>query len=477
MHVQAVDWLAIGPVLVVTATLLLVLLAQVVRPGSRRLLDVLALLGLTGAVVPLVLTVGDPPRNTFCTTLGACSFQLDRLTIGLQAAALLAAVVCLLLALDEGNRDQRVEHHALFLAAVVGTLVLAGARDLLTILIALETASLPVVALVALRRTPTTAEAGIKLLLVSVVSFGLALLGTALLYSGTGAVHLESLAAGARDASPTVLLGLVFLVCGIGYKVAALPFGLWAPDVYAGSPVPVVAFLSTVSKVGGVAALAMILVIGLPEPARPWLAVIVAVTMTLGNAVALTQQVAVRLLAWSAIAHGGWLLLPLAFATDPTTRIGDRGQLIGATTAYLLAYLAGTLTVITVVVLLSRHHRAGPGHLLQDYAGLLRREPVAAVLLLLGLLSLAGLPPGVAGLVGKIAAITPVVAHGVWWLAIVAALNIALGLVYYLRWARAVFAAPDADTPTWRVTFGEGAALSVAAAALIGFSLLPGILL
>ena len=470
MSVQNVDWLALGPVLAVTAALLLVVLAHVVRPGAGRLLDGLALLGLAGAAAPLVALVGGEPRSTFCTGLGACSYQTDRLTIGLQAAVLLAAVVCLLLALGSLDRDHRAEHHALFLTAVLGALVLAGARDLLTILIALETASLPVVAMVALRRTPTTAQAAVKLLLVSVVSFGLALFGAALVYTATGAVHLAALDARAALDPLPVTLGLVFLVCGIGYKVAALPFGLWAPDVYAGAPVPLVAFLSTVSKAGGIAALAMILVLGLPGQPRVWLAVLVAVTLTLGNAVALTQKVVVRLLAWSAIAHGGWLLLPL-------TVTGDPGALIGASTAYLLAYLAGTLTVLAVVVLLSRHHPAGPGHRIEDYAGLLRREPVAAVLLLFGLLSLAGLPPGVAGLVGKIAALQPVVADGLWWLAVVAALNIALGLVYYLRWARAVLSAPDANTPTWRVTVSEGAGLSVAAAALIGFSLLPGILL
>lgn len=470
MSVQNVDWLAIGPVLVTTAALLLVMLTHVLRPADRRLLDALTLTGLVAAAVPLLVLVGDPPRWTFCTPLGACSYQMDRLTLGLQAAALLAAVVCLLLALGGLDHDHRAEHHGLFLAAVTGVLVLAGARDLLTILIALETSSLPVVALITLRRTPATAQAAVKLLLVSVVSFGITLLGVALVYTATGAVHLAALGARADAASLPLVLGLVFVVCGIAYKISALPFGLWTPDVYAGSPVPMVAFLSTVSKVGGIAALAMILVLGLPDLPRVWLAVLVAVTLTLGNAVALTQNVAVRLLAWSAIAHGGWLLLPL-------TVTGDPGVLIGASTAYLLAYLAGTLTVLAVVVLLSRHHRAGPGHTLDDYAGLLRREPVAAVLLLIGLLSLAGLPPGVAGLIGKIAALQPVVAEELWWLAVVAALNIALGLVYHLRWARAVLAAPTADSPSWQVTVSEGAGLSVAAAALIGFSLLPGILL
>lgn len=467
--VQAVDWLAIGPVLVMTAALLAVLLVQAVAPRAGRLLDVLGLAGIAGAGAFMVALVGGPVRQTFCATAGLCSYEVSRITIGLQAAVLLAAVVCVFVALGDLDPRQRVEHHALLLSAVIGALVLAGARDLLTILIGLEVASLPVVGLVALRRDRVTSEAAVKLLLVSVVSFGLSLLGTALLYTATGSVHLAGLSGSPGLGSSAGLLGAAFLVGGIGYKVAALPFALWTPDVYAGSPLPVVVFLTTVSKAAGLAALAAIVVLGMPALTNGWLTVVVAVTMTVGNLVALTQQEAVRLIAWSTIAHGGWLLLPLTVS-------GAGPQLIGAATTYLLAYVAATLVVLTVVILLARHHEAGARHLLSDYAGLVRTEPVAGVLLLLGLLSLAGLPPGVAGLIAKIAALGPVVGQGVWWLAAVAAVNIAIGLVYYARWAKAVIAAPTPATPTWRVTFPEGAGLSFAAAALVAFSVLPGLM-
>ena len=209
---------------------------------------------------------------------------------------LLTAVMALLLALDgpgASGRSTRAEHHALLLAAVTGALALAGARDLATLVVALETASLPVVGLVALRRDADGAQAAMKLLLVAVASLGLLLLGVALIYAGTGSLHLSVIAAATADGgSPVVVLGTVLAVAGIGYKVAALPFGLWVPDVYAGSPVPVAAFLSTTSKVAGLAAAAILLVIGLPGDSaswQPWFAVLVVATMTIGNLVALAR--------------------------------------------------------------------------------------------------------------------------------------------------------------------------------------------
>ncbi len=146
-------------------------------------------------------------------------------------------------------------------------------------------------------------------------------------------------------------------VAGIGYKVAALPFGLWVPDVYAGSPVPVAAFLSTTSKVAGLAAAAILLVIGLPGDSaswQPWFAVLVVATMTIGNLVALAQTGAVRLLAWSTVAQAGWVLLPLLGA-------GDAGTRIGSAAVYLLAYGTASAVAFAVVVLVTRHHVAGAG--------------------------------------------------------------------------------------------------------------------
>ena len=482
MSVQPVDVVATGPVLVTGLAVLVVLVVQAVLPGRRLVLDAVALggLGLAGVAL-VVLAAGDLPRSTFCAQgvgVGRCSFVADAVTVGLQLVVLLTAVIALLLALDgpgASGRTTRAEHHALLLAAVTGALALAGARDLATLVVALETASLPVVGLVALRRDADGAQAAMKLLLVAVASLGLLLLGVALIYAGTGSLHLSAVAAATADGgAPVVVLGTVLAVAGIGYKVAALPFGLWVPDVYAGSPVPVAAFLSTTSKVAGLAAAAILLVIGLPGDSaswQPWFAVLVVATMTIGNLVALAQTGAVRLLAWSTVAQAGWVLLPLLGT-------GDAGTRIGSAAVYLLAYGTASAVAFAVVVLVTRHHVAGAAHLLEDHRGLVRREPVAALLLALALLSLAGLPPGVAGLVAKVAALRPVVDDGLWWVAVAAALNVALGLAYYLRWTALLLARPadDDPPPTWHVRPAEGAALGLGGVLLVAFCVVPGLM-
>ena len=530
LEVQAVDWVAIAPLAIVTVTMLAVLVLQAVWPGRRRLLDAIPLGGLGLAAIALTPLARGELHQTFCL-VGGCSFYAARDTLGLQVTVILAAAVTVLLARGERslaagpvqpvlageassskttlpaktallsnsalpintslpagvlpgpNADivprpvarpdtlQRAEFWALLLAATTGALALIGARDLFTILIAVEIASLPVVGMVATTRTARSALAATKLLLVSVISFGLALLGVALIYAGTGTVSLAGLQSGARlltGGDHLVPLGLAFVVAGVGYKVAALPFGLWVPDVYPATPLPVSAFLSSVSKIAGVTAVALV-VSALPGFGRGWLAVLVAVTMTLANLVALVQPTCIGMLAWSTIAQAGWALLPL-------TGSSVTGEVTGAVTTYLMAYAAASLCAFTVVLLVSRHHPASRRHLISDEAGLIRREPVAGALLVLALLSLAGLPPGLAGLIAKVAALRPPVEAGVWWLALVAAVNVALALAYYLRWVWTVVSAGQQSTPTWHVTHAEGAALSLAGGLLVVFTILPGLM-
>jgi NADH-quinone oxidoreductase subunit N len=347
--VQALDWALLSPVVVPVVALLAVLVVEAVVPGRRGVLDVLTLAGLLGAAVALsaVARGRDLPDGTLCVGVlpgggDVCSFTLSGLTVALQGVVLLAAVVCLLLALDGPGARMRAEHHVLLLAATSGALALAGARDLATIVVALETASLPVVGLIALRRDARGAEAALKLLLVAVASLGILLLGVALLYAGTGALHLPVIAAAvpAGGGRALVLLGTALVVAGVAFKVSAMPFGWWTPDVYAGSPVPVAAFLSTVSKAAATAAIVVVLVAGVPLLVADWATVLgwlAAATMTIGNLVALRQRVAVRLLAWSTVAQAGWVLLPLAGATASPSRAA------AASVGYLLAYAAASL--------------------------------------------------------------------------------------------------------------------------------------
>ncbi len=496
--VQSVDALALAPVAAPLAALLLVLLVDAVAPAARRarrVHDLLALAGLAGGAVAVVALAADgADRRTACVPGGgldisACSYAVSPLTLTLQGVTIGAALVCLLLTLDGPGAGDRAPHHVLFLAAVAGATALAGARDLATLVVALETATLPAVGLVALRRDPQGAQGAVTFLLTALTSLGLLLLGAALLLAATGSAHLDRIAAALGEPGlpsrvrAVAVLGVLLAVAGIAFKLSAVPFHLWTPDTYAGAPLPIAAFLATVSKAAGAAAVVVLLALGAAPLADAWAPVLgglAALTITVGNLVALRQRLAVRLLAWSTVAQAGWVLLPLAGA-GAGGPAAVRSAAAGAV-GYLAAYVAATLAVFAVVVVLARHHRAGEEHALEAYRGLARREPVAAAVLAFGLACLAGLPPGIVGLVAKVVAVRPVVDVAAWPLALVAAANVALGLVYYLRWAAMLFtapavpasAAPGAVTvPTWRVRPAEGLALGSAAAACVVLSVWP----
>ncbi|MGZ4651452.1 MAG: NADH-quinone oxidoreductase subunit N, partial [Kineosporiaceae bacterium] len=487
--VQALDWQAVTPVVAPLAALLAVLLLDAVAPGFarvRRVHDGIAVLGLVVAGAAVVrLAAGGADAVTACVPGGglevsACSFAVSPLTLTLQAVAIGAALVCLLLTLDGPGARDRAPHHVLLLAAVAGATALAGARDLATLVVALETATLPVVGLVALRRDPQGAQGAVTFLFTALASLGLLLLGSALILAATGSAHFDRISAalGEPGLPPRVravaVLGVLLAVAGIAFKLSAVPFHLWTPDTYAGAPLPIAAFLASVSKAAGVAAVVVLLTVGVLPLAGAWapvLGLLAAVTFTVGNLVALRERLAVRLLAWSTIAQAGWVLLPLAGA-GPAGPAQGRAAAAGAV-GYLVAYTAATLAVFAVVVVFARHHPAGEEHAVDAYRGLARREPVAAAVLAFGLACLAGLPPGIVGLVAKVVAVRPVVDVAAWPLALVAAANVALGLVYYLRWAALLFAPAAGPVPTWRVRTAEGLAVGGAGAACVALSVWP----
>jgi NADH-quinone oxidoreductase subunit N len=496
--VPSIDLLALAPVVAPVLAVLVILLIDALVPGGARwrpAIDVVGLAGLVGAAVAVAALASGPDRSTACVTgtdgmPPQCSFVTSDLTLSLQAVILVAAIGCLLLALNGPGARDRTAHHVLLLSAVAGATALAGARDLATLVVALETASLPAIGLVALRRDGPGAQAGVTLLLTAVSSLGLLVLGVALIFLATGSLYLETVATAlsAPDLARPVLavagLGTALSIAGIGFKISLVPFHLWTPDTYAGAPLPIAAFLSTVSKAAGVAALAVLLGVGLAPLASVWVPVVgvlALITMTVGNLVALRQQVAVRLLAWSTVAQAGWVLIP--FASVDGSGEGIR-RALAASIGYLLAYVVAGLAAFVVVVLVARHHPAGEEHTLGAYRGLARNEPVAAAVLGFALACLAGLPPGVMGLIAKIVVLRPLVDQGVWFAALIAAVNVAIGLAYYLRWAGLLLATPVQEPPRWRVRPAEGLVLGGAAAACVGLSLggqlianlLPGVL-
>jgi NADH-quinone oxidoreductase subunit N len=490
-QVQSIDYLAIAPPLVVALVGLGVLVLDAFLPDRRKHITGwiagAGLLGATGALLPLT----DHARSTFCVPgggrggleLSACSYVVDDLTLAFQVLVLLGALVVVLLSLDT-VRDARLpagEYYFLLLMSVAGAVTLAASRDVLTLVVSLEVVSLPAFALVALPRYDGRAsEAALKLFLVSVVSTAVMLFGLSLVYGVTGAVHLDRIATALSDPgarNPALVLGVSLAIAGFAFKVAAVPFHFWAPDTYVGAPVPIAAYLSVVSKAAGFVGLAVLLTIGFAPYADVWapvVAVLAALTMTVGNLVALRQRQAVRLLAWSSIAQSGYMLVPLGAAGK-----GDVDGVLPATVAYVLAYAVMNLGAFSVVTLVGRHR---PANNLDDYRSLGRTEPLTAFALAFALACLAGLPPGLLGLFAKVVVFQAPVEQGTGWLAVVMAVNVVIGLYYYLAWAASLYArgsgaARAARPPSYRISWSDGIAIGITLGAALWLSVVPRMVL
>ena len=485
--VQSIDYAAIAPPLIVAVTALVVLVADLFLAEHRRLAAAyMSLLGTAAALGATAWLATGRTRQTFCFASGGCSYVSDDFTLFFQVLFLASLLVVLLLSLPLFG-DGRIpvgEYHALLLTSVTGMLVLPAARDLLTLLVALEVVSLPAFVLVGLRRGDSRGtEAALKFFLFSVVSTAFTVYGMALVYGATGSIELGHIShalvairahpgAGAAFTGAGVVLVLV----GFAFKVSAVPFHFWAPDTYQGAPVPIAAFLSVASKAAGFAGLIVLLVHGFRAYADVWgpvIAVVAAVTMTVGNVVALRQWQLVRLLAWSTVAQAGYLLVPLGVAASIRSRGAVLDDGVEATLTYLGIYAAMNLGAFTCVALVARRR---PRAAIEDVRGLVYVAPFTAVLLAFFLTALAGLPPGVAGLFAKVVVLRAAVDGHVTWLAVVAAVNTVVGLAYYLRVAALVFA-PRADSAGARSRWGghrAGAvALALTAVVTIALSVYP----
>ncbi|WFE42473.1 proton-conducting transporter membrane subunit, partial [Micromonospora sp. WMMD998] len=330
---------------------------------------------------------------------------------------------------------------------------------------------------VGLRRASLAgAEAAVTFFVVSVVATTVTLLGAALLYAVTGSLHLDRLGAtlAARDDLrdlPLTTVAVALVVAGLAFKVAAVPFHAWAPVTYDGAPLPVAAYLSTASKLGGVVALLAVVQRALPAGVTgPVLAALAALTMTVGNLVALRQRRTVRLLAWSSVAQAGYILAPLGALALAAGRTADaRDGAYAAAVAYAVFFVLLELAAFAAVVAL--RPADGDGGTLADLRGAARRHPWVGGALALALIGLAGLPPGLAGLFAKVTVVRSLLAGHAGWLALMVALNAVLGLAYYLRVAATLYAVPSgvaATRPARTVAIALG--VVTVAAVVIGFA-------
>ena len=487
--IQSIDYAAISPPVIVASAGVVVLVADlfVGRAARRTVAFVLSMAGALAALGAAAWLARGAPRRTLCLPDG-CSYVGDDFALFFQLLFLSVLVVVLLLSLA-GVADDKMppgEFYALLLWSVSGMLVLAAARDLLSLLVALEVVSLPAFVLVGLRRDDArSAEGALKFFLFSVVSTAVTAYGIALVYGVTGHVSLDAIASalGRRHPHPGAMsalaaTGVVLVVVGFAFKVSAVPFHFWTPDTYQGAPVAVAAFLSVASKAAGFAGLLVLLLHGFRAYADIWgpvVAVLAAVTMTVGNLVALRQWQLVRLLAWSTVAQAGYLLMPLGVAATSGGRSGHELHLATqATLTYLAVYAAMNLGAFGCVAALARRF---PRLAIADVRGLVRSSPWLAVGFALFLTALAGLPPGIAGLFAKVVVLRAAVHGHVTWLAVVAAVNTVIGLAYYLRVVAVVFTSDAADAPAEapvrRRQLATSAGIAVAAAVTALLSVYP----
>lgn len=494
MGVTARDLLLIAPELSLAALAAAVVLADLAFRRNDRGPQALAVAGL---IVPAAFSAvlwadvhANGAQTGFNGALVVDKFALyvKFLVVGVAALTLLAGG-----GYARRFRPYRAEFSGLLLFSASGLALLAAAADLITIYVALELATLPVVAMAAFAKTRAESlEAGVKYLLLSAASSAFLLYGFAFLYGASGAMQVVA----AEGAGPTIAQSLaqgggsapfggfalmaaaVLAVAGFGFKLSIVPFHMWTPDVYEGAPTPVGAFLATASKAAAFAVALRVFYEAFGGAAADWgglFAALAAVTMTLGNLVAIAQRNVKRLLGYSAIAHAGYLLIGLAAAGQGGGDLGASSMLF-----YLAAYAAMTLAAFFAAMILAE--RVG-GERIEDLAGAGRRFPFPALVLAVALIGLVGLPP-TAGFMGKLFLFNAAVNAGLVWLAALGAVNSAVSAYYYVGVIRTMHlrdapasAAPSGEESAPRTPLAAGVAMGVAAAAIVVLGVWPGGLL
>jgi NADH-quinone oxidoreductase subunit N len=420
-------------ILILALGLLVITVEPFWKEERRRNLGWLTAGGL--AIVMIVsLIYGRPgePTSTFGTTI-----RFDWLGFFFKVLFLLGAAITALLLMDHEQVGRRGEAYLLMLASTIGMCLMASAGDLVMLYLAIESTSIPLYVLSGFMvNDDRSTEAGFKYLLYGATTSAIMLYGFSLLFGFAGTTDLYALAAGLESSGLPLaaILGVILLIIvGIGFKVSIVPLHFWAPDVYEGAPTPIAGFLSTASKAAGFAVLARLFIVAFPDAlaatAINWtaiLAVLSAVTMTVGNLLAMPQRNLKRLLAYSSIAHAGYAMIGIVAAT----KLG-----VQSVAFYMLAYIVTNLAAFGVVMAVGRITGSDE---LDAYRGLSRRSPALALCMLAAFLSLAGMPP-FAGFVGKVVVFAAGVQANYIWLVVVGIINSVIGVYYYLNVMKYVY--------------------------------------
>ncbi len=400
---ESFNLLAILPVLFLTGWTVVLLSIDLFIPTKAKAVTAwLAALGVMGTSVLLVMQglgrFGELPQEAFQGML-----TVDGFSLFLNSVVMVAAFFGVLLAMNYLPRRNinRGEFYTLMLFSSTGMMLMAMASDLIVVFVALELLSIPLYVLSGFARPDVKSEeSAMKYFLLGAFASSFLVYGVALTYGGTGTTSLDGIVAALSGSAANYglsVIGMMLILVGLAFKVAAVPFHMWTPDVYEGAPTPVVAFMSVGAKVGGFAAMMRVLFTAMPDIAAEWgtlLAVIAALTMIIGNFIAVSQTDIKRMLAYSSIAHAGYILLAIAAAQVP--EVADRA--IGAALFYLLTYAFTNLGAFAVVIAVEKDD--GTGTRIEDFAGLMGTRPMLTVAMIIFMLSLTGIPP-TAGMVGK----------------------------------------------------------------------------
>jgi NADH-quinone oxidoreductase subunit N len=464
---SASDLIALSPIIVVAAAAVAVMML-IAFSRSHILTVLLAVAGLGGSFFALFPAAGLIPREV--TPL----IVIDGYALFYMGLILISGLIVGILSYGylDGREGNSEEFYLLLLLATLGSMVLASARHFVSFFLGLEVLSVSLYAMVAYVRTADRSnEAGLKYLVLAGVSSAFLLFGMALVYAGLGTMEFARIAekAPAEAGNPLVISGFVLTVVGIGFKLALVPFHMWTPDVYEGAPAPVAAFIATVSKGAVFALLLRYLGVTDLQAYRPLFLIfslLSIASMLAGNLLALLQQNVKRILAYSSIAHLGYLLV--AF-------LAGGGLAVTAVSYYLAAYFVTMLGAFGIVSLLSG--KQGDADSLDDYRGLARERPWLAGIFTLMLLSLAGIPL-TAGFVGKFYVVAAGANSALWALVVILAASSAIGLFYYLRIVAALFLpAVEKERPLRQVSFSGGFVMACLVAALFWLGIYPSFLI
>ncbi|KAF0221270.1 MAG: NADH-quinone oxidoreductase subunit [Geobacteraceae bacterium] len=468
----AINFAAIMPETILSVIAMALLLINVFVPSEQK--AYLGYLSLIGIVVTFFTVIGGwgTPQEGFNGSVMQDNFALFFKGIFLVSAALSILISDQYMKREECNHG---ELYPLILLATCGMMLMASGTDLMTIFLGLELLSVSLYVLAGFQRDSLKSnEAGLKYFLLGAFSTGFLLYGMALIYGATGTTRIAAIASYVAQNSLAgsnlmLLIGMVLMAVGFSFKIAAAPFHMWTPDVYEGAPTPMTAFMSVGPKAAGFAAFVRVFVIALPTLRADWadlLWVLAVLTMTVGNITALYQKNIKRMLAYSSIAHAGYVLVGFVAGNA----VGTAGIMF-----YMLSYAFMNIGAFAIIVLVGK--KGEPNNNVEDYAGFGFKHPLLAVCMSIFLFSLAGIPPA-AGFIGKFYLFSGAIQAGYIWLAIIGVLNSAASVYYYLRVMVFMYMKDPVEEFDWlKVSPAIALCLIIAVAGVLIPGIVPGYLL